>query len=767
MLIAMTIGSRAGATSDAIDEIVITARKIAEPLAEVPLSIQVLDREQLERSGIDGLQSLAGHVPGLYVEPMWGGTNAAPTLRGQSHPGPGGNTVGVFVDGVLQANVSGDDAAMFDLERVEVVKGPQSALYGSSTFAGAINFVTRRPTTDVQREVGVSIGNDSYYALFASLSGPLGPEGLLGRASVATREFDGTAANAADSSDNLGGYRKLGIALSMEYSLLSAWRLVGDLRLMNDRSEQPAASTVFAAGYNCGSQEPGTGYWSFYCGDLPRTSRFDLSPDVPDSNTRTVQASLRAEWTAGQLSANLLSAYYRSHSSAYRDWDGTSVGELMGVCTIGENCDAPSGQTATVNRLVNVNQVEVETDLIQQFTQELRLRYRHRAFDYLLGVQVVASSDHSGDGVGIDPLSLAGDERLTVLLPASPQRVGPMSALNLSLTDDQRLKYTRTDMFGAIDYHFGQRVDLHAEFRQGLGAYGVATPRVSVDYRTGTSGLMWLSFARGGTAGGSNGNSTLIPSERHYGAESEWTYEMGFRGALLQEHVNLSATAFYNDWRNAQIPGPSNTPGYNDAIIRNVNGIRTPGVEFTIEVKIARILSMAAGYTYDDPRFKSGSEDYGGTRFCGVTAANTTSNFCTLGPSRVVTQGPALIVPYVDGNALQRAPEHQWNASLTLEPPGTAAGWHKFLQLSAAYQGRVYVRPIDGAYDGERTLLDARLGISRGPWSLEAWGSNLTDANYISAVASRGRVYFPVVVQPQDLIYGVGRRFGVDVRCHF
>ena len=140
--------------------------------------------------------AIAGrHVPGLYVEPMWGGTNAAPTLRGQSHPGPGGNTVGVFVDGVLQANVSGDDAAMFDLERIEVVKGPQSALYGDSTFAGAINFVTRRPTAELQSEANLSAGSDAYRAFVASVSGPLGPPGLLGRASFADREFGGTGVN--------------------------------------------------------------------------------------------------------------------------------------------------------------------------------------------------------------------------------------------------------------------------------------------------------------------------------------------------------------------------------------------------------------------------------------------------------------------------------------------------------------------------------------------------------------------------------------------
>src|SRR3984957_1691629 len=95
----------AGAGDDVIDEVVDTARKVAEPLSSVPLAIQVISRQEIERSGIDGLVSLAGQVTGLYLEPMWGGTNASPTMRGQAHAGDvGAETVGIFIDGILEHN---------------------------------------------------------------------------------------------------------------------------------------------------------------------------------------------------------------------------------------------------------------------------------------------------------------------------------------------------------------------------------------------------------------------------------------------------------------------------------------------------------------------------------------------------------------------------------------------------------------------------------------------------------------------------------------
>jgi iron complex outermembrane receptor protein len=764
------------AFADSLDEVVVTARKMPESLADVPLSIQVITREELERAHIEGLQTLAAYVPGLYVEPMWGGTNAAPTIRGQSHPGPGGNTVGIFVDGVLQANVSGDDAAMFDLERVEVVKGPQSALYGESTFAGAINFVTRRPTVDPQSESTLSVGSDGYHALLASVSGPLGPPGFLGRASFADREFDGTGVNVADPQRNLNGYHKWGASLALEYSWAESWRVSGDARLMNDRSGQPATSTLFASGYNCGSQDPKSGYWSFYCGDIPRTRRYDLTSSIPDSLTHTLQTWTRVQWRAERYSFDSLSAFYRSSSQVYQDWDGTSAGELMGVCTVGINCGVTG---AAVNRLVNVNQVALSTDFFEQITQEFRGRHQGERVDWMLGAQIVKNSELSGDGVAVGPVALEANEELTALLPQAPHLVGPISALNgLVLPNPNQVQDTDADfidvhstlttVFGALDYRLTPRMDLHAELRQGLGPFSVSAPRVSIDYRTDVAGLVWLSVARGETAGGSNGGLALIPSEREFGPESEWTYELGFRGPLWSEHVNLSATAFYNDWCNAQIPGPSNTPGYQNSVTRNVRGITTPGAELTAEINITRSLGAALGYTYDDPRFKSGSEDDGGTRFCGVAAGNTTSNFCTLIPSRVLTQGAAAsLVPDVDGNVLQRAPQQQWTAALTFEPPHSRQSLHGFGRVSAEHQGRVFVRPIDGAYDGDHTLLDARFGLARGPWSVELWGSNLTDENYIRAVASRPRFYFPAQVQPQDLIYGDGRRFGLDLRLSF
>src|SRR5690606_33042068 len=132
-----------------LEPVTVTARKRSEPYRAVPLAIDVLDRERLIAASAADLSALARIAPGLYFESLWGGLGSAPVLRGQAQPNAAGDNVGVFVDGVYQAERTAVDSAVLDLERVEVVRGPQSALFGRSTFAGAIHYVPRAPTPEL------------------------------------------------------------------------------------------------------------------------------------------------------------------------------------------------------------------------------------------------------------------------------------------------------------------------------------------------------------------------------------------------------------------------------------------------------------------------------------------------------------------------------------------------------------------------------------------------------------------------------------------
>ena len=410
--------------------------------------------------------------------------------------------------------------------------------------------------------------------------------------------------------------------------------------------------------------------------------------------------------------------------------------------------------------------------MVDSVTEELRLRFSGGRYSGMLGMLRTWARARSGDAFGAGPVALAANERLTDLLPTTPLVVGPVSDINeiivpdanqLPITLSPAIQDWSTEFFGALDVALPWRANLHIEARTTTAAFTIVAPRVSVDFPVGAKGLAWISVARGETPGGSNGDSTLMPTEQNYGPESDWTYELGYRGSVFDERANLSAAFFYDDWVQAQIPGPSNTPGHLfDGITRNISGIRTRGFEFSSDFKLATHWSASVIYSYVDPRFKSGSEDFGGTRYCGLASYSTTSNFCTIGPSRLLTNAPNVLVPYVDGNVLQRAPQLQWTAALTYERPHAAdrASW--FVRAGLEHQGRVFLRPIDGAYGGERTLLGARIGWSLGAWSVQLWGKNLTNVYYLQAAAP-SLSSFQVESRPQDVIYGDGRRFGLDL----
>ncbi len=114
-----------------------------------------------------------------------------------------------------------------------------------------------------------------------------------------------------------------------------------------------------------------------------------------------------------------MATYYRSASIAYRDWDGTSAGELLGVCTVGLNCDPIGGVAQPVTRLVS-NEVLRTSTTIEHLTEEVRVRRFTGRLDWMVGAQEVLARERDGDGLGAGPVELQADERLTALLPATP-----------------------------------------------------------------------------------------------------------------------------------------------------------------------------------------------------------------------------------------------------------------------------------------------------------------------------------------------------------
>lgn len=796
LLIAGTVcATPAAASQAALEEIVVTARKVTEPFWSVPLTIDVLRREDMITSSVADLAALARMAPGLYFESLWGGAGSAPVLRGQSQPNAAGDNVGVFVDGVYQAERTAIDVAPLDIERIEVVHGPQSTLFGHSTFTGAIHYVPRAATPEFTSGVEAGVGTDAYWSATGYLSGALPGGVVLGRIAAGSRNASGTWTDTADG-ESLGDIARNAVAASLSLAEAGPWTASLSGRWSATESSHPAQTSIDGLDYNCGAVEAASGYWSYFCGELPARRSVDISGGIPDSSNDVTQVSLVFALSGETMRFESDTSYYRGSSDIYRDFDSTSAGEGFGVCVIGMTCPRAQLPAWPIERLVNVNSVSRQGSSTSEWSQEFRLTGSAGHVDWLAGVTGFLTDDRNRGLFGFERGDLLPTEALTVLLPLTPGLTGPIARGNRALVDDPnqtqvvqsntKMERRTFAMFGALTYRptpeLGLRLEARttwerqeidnvtANFAPGFGTsipaqdFSDTTPRLSVDYAPTASWFLYASAAKGWRSGGVNPVPGLSPEEQAYDPEYNWTYELSGRYRDAGQRWLGRLTLYHIDWRDTQITGFSATPGIANLITRNTAGVDTNGIELTAQTRLSERVTLQGAYSYTDPEFASGSDDPGSSQFCGLKGNNATSSFCTVGPPRSGAAPAGTLVPYIDGNMPQRTPHTQWQLGLRGDSLAFAGGWRAEGGIDLSYQGDVYDRAINGARYGERTLLSARAALVRGPWTVEVWGTNLTDEEYIRAVSTRGAAYYPVAPRPLDLVYGEGRRVGLTLR---
>lgn len=775
-----------------LDEIIVTARREAELLRSVPLNVNVIGADEIDAGSVEDLQTLAARIPGLTFEAIWGGANSFPIMRGQNQPSVAGDAVGMFVDGVYQANRDAIDVAMLDLARVEVVHGPQGALFGHSTFAGLISYVSAEPTERPSYLASANAGSPSQLGGTAMVSAPI-DRTYKARIAASWRRSNGTWDNAADPTDHLGSVRQWGLAGTIatrdDTGPLSL-RL--SARLSETRRNQPAAFPLDYRVFNCGSRDRTSGAWSYFCGQAPIPSALSLSAGVPESRNRTAQVALHLAYDFGGFVLRSDSSYYEATADSYRDFDGGADGELFGVCLFDASCTSPGNQIFSVVRVQAVNTVQRRSVEAREWTQEVRLEGGHSDLKWMVGGIAYWTRGSTVFAYGAERGLLLASERLSALVLSNPQRIGPPSGFNFAVTSDpgavqtvqnDAVEHRRTLAgFTAIDWRLASALSLRGELRGNWQrvsidsrrfnfqpSFGTAlaprdffdlTGRIGLAYRPDARWLVYASHARGSRTGGINAAAGLIPDEQTYAPETNWTTELGMKFSGNGLIRSLELTGFHIDWSNTQINGLSLSPGVTALVLRNTRGIETWGIEVAARLRPLSWLELGATGSLIDPKFKPGSEDPGSNGVCGLSATSSASSFCTVRPS---TLNPQQLVPDISGQRVLRAAQHAWSGELLLTP--AAAIFHgASLRIGISYQGNVFERAVNALSYGERTLLDARLSVPFGAWSVDVWGTNLTDSTYVRAVAGRPPFFYPNQPRPSDMILGDRRRIGISLR---
>ena len=758
-----------------VEEMIVSVRKRDEDLQKVPLSIVAFDPEELDKQMVWNTADLAASTPGLSLEQQGGGAFATPVIRGMAQNVIGtdlsyDNNVGVFINGIYQSGRNSFDMELIGVDRVEVARGPQSALYGRSTFAGAINYVFAEPTEEFKGFVNATAGSDSDYGASFDVGGPLGSNKFRGRLSAGYREFEGTFGNLAGG-DNLQGYESFTAAGVLVWEPVERLSFAVNA-LYSDRTHFQDAQ--FTVDLNCGTSMFGAP--TYYCGNLDGVGDVDLSPEG-FADTEVTQVSLKIEYEFDTMVFTSVTAATESEWDALQDRDYGSLalgtGLSLDACSVLGGCFTfPPTVIRTDTGIQSYANSGTKTD---DFSQEFRLASAGESrFSWMAGVFFYDSETSTNLNASLENRQLGPLESYTGFF-------APPFLVDDAVTQANPFNWFTADtkawaVFGQFGIAFSEQWKLTLEGRYTdeekethitynlfptdetyKRSFDYTSPRITLEWLPSDAMMFYGTIAKGVRTGGINGQVTSIPGdqdgERFFEPEENITYEIGGKTTWLDDRLLFNAAIYYIDWDDTQLPA-LNSDFFGTHIVNVSGGVENLGFEFETIWQATDWLDLTLGYAYSDPEFKNGTFDGSVTSSCGVDGS-----ICTAG---IDPQGRPSID--VSGNRLGRVPQHQANFGINLDGKFGSGDLGWYARSNVLYQSENYARSINALTYGERTLVNLRLAVLTDSWEIAFWGKNLLDEEYLAAQALQ-----PAFdgVRRIDTYQGDGARYGVTGTFRF
>jgi len=710
-------------SSFAIEEIVVTAQRRSQSLLSVPLAVSTIGGDAMLRRGITEPTDLASIIPNLQVNDSTGGAEPNFTLRGvglgNDYSSNQASPVGVYVDDAYLAFRATHGGQMFDLERVEVLRGPQGTLFGRNTTGGAINFITRKPElSGVGGYVDAGYGN--YNDIRINSAGELTlVEDVLGvRAAVSYGSHDGYVNNVFPGGKDLANADNLRTRLSVRYQ--PSDNLDINLRLFASRARQIQPGVV-ALGVGSNGINPFSGYSR---GNL---GFFEVSSDNPHLNkynseggALTVKFDLSDVW-----SLQSLTSYDTAMSLFGQDVDGSPVDLLETVF------NSRYSEFNQELRIVYEQGMIAAQGGVFYGHDKAQINNLYSIFQFLNDFNIPADPTLVAGGATIDQ---AYDQIRTSKAIFGQADIQLFPELTLTLgaryTEDVAEYKNGTSVVGDYDFTpIVQVIGVPGAPLNRRGKNSAFTGRAALSYQFDEGLLVYASYNRGYRAGTFNGSGYLDPSQISFvKPERVNAYEVGAKGRFLDGRIRLAAAAFYYDYINQQIQdqvGPV-------AFLRSAGVSTIQGVELEVDAKLASVILF------------SGSIGY------------TNSNYDSLSLQNVVLDGNKLpFTPSVTASGrIDYSVENVGGGELTLSPSMTYTSSQWFTPYNDALGYGVY-------QEGGYLLFDVVAEWKRDAWSFRIWGKNFTNKKhytYATNLQPFGFDYFNVN-QP--------RTFGGAIRYEF
>lgn len=742
--------SLADATGDVEGTILVTARKRAESLIEVPLSIQAFSSADLANSRVQGLQELSRFTPSLaFVNGSQGQGGRALSevrFRGLSTnvPTPTNQTGSVFIDGIYL--LGGAQSVGFeDIERVEVIKGPQSAYFGRATFAGAVNYITRDPADSLSGQFSASYSPSfGSYALSGSVEGPLAGDTVTARLSASAKE-KGAQYTASDGG-RLGEEHTDAVNLTLLIKPTDALRIKLRGSYIED-NDGPAASGYFSytPNGNCPIGTPVTVQTQageqtrafatrFQCGNIP------FNASLVDVNTAFVtlpaSGTLQAVNIRDVLVGNSLNDPLLADAPKLERF-----GLTRRMVRVAGQFDYDISDTFALEGAAGYNKQDAnvirDVDGTPSPTSYQAVPYSFKDSSFEARLRYDSDSWLSGS-VGINHFrqDIRADTDNGVTVNNQSVVNGTIIRAVTSSANNENDKIRTTGLFFGVDVDPVEWLTLTAEGRYQIDDYTkfggnnatgnlVAnklrsknfTPRAIVSIHPTRNTNLYGSYSVGVLPGTANTNFLALNATQRASVEAAFpdlpieidsekltNYEVGLKHAWPDLGLSFSLAAFHMKWKNIKANTSITVPTLPNPIFTlTVPGTaRIRGVEFEGNLRATDQLRFRASAGYLDSKYLNyANRAY--NAFFGIPSSN---------------------VFKADGKSLPRTPKSSASASATWEDDLTG-DWSYRLRGDVLYTGEQYTDETNITSLAAFTTVNASAGIERDAVSVELYVNNL------------------------------------------
>ncbi len=692
------------------------------PLQSTPIAISAFTAEELETRGMGDVTALVDYVPGLQISDVNG--YAQLYLRGV-----GSNNVfigsdpstTVHVDGVYLARPIAYFVDFLDVERVEVLRGPQGTLYGRNSVGGTVNIISRRPTREPTGQIQLTGGTYDELGFKGYVSGPIGSTGLLGSLSVSRARRHGFFDNISEGGD-LVDQDAFG-ARGQIYAPL------GDRADVTVRADFHHSDEA-TAGASKLLEPIGVPLDDSILGDYRKVSV--NAPNSLEIRTYGVSADINFD-ISDRATIRSLTAYRSLKSDNVTDADASSLD--------------------TTRSLFDLRQ--------DQFSEEITLNARFDRLSFVAGVYYFRETDREPANVILPLFGLTHFQRphLTaeshaVFAQAEYRFNDVLSGIvGLRYTDEDK-HYRLTDFWtfsGSLDPEEG----ILAPKLVGVPGFSdpfevdstksnsAVTPKFGLNYQPSEDLLLYVSATRGFKSGGFDFGATSQEQQtRGYGPEYLWSYEIGMKSDWLDNRLRANFSAFFYDYKDLQVT--VYTPPAS-GFTQNAATAEVKGVEAEIIGAPAESIRLFASIAYLDARYK----DYPEAQVKAFGPFDASGKRLNDAPRWTFTAGGAWTRRLTGGSALTMGVDFHYRTTQYFSPANDGVNG------ATGYP----------AQQGPVGLLNARLGWSSadGVWDAILIGRNLLDREYITMAADYGGPALTTVIgrpgAPRTVSLQVTRRF--------